>query len=286
MTEDAAAEPALIMVAPNGARRTRDDHPALPVTIADTVETAVACHRAGAGAIHLHVRDGEGRHSLDPGLYKEAIAAVTEATGGELFIQITSEAVGRYTPEEQVATIRAVRPRAVSVALREICPTRVDEDFAADFYHWARDGGIGVQHILYSPDEVYRLSGMLARRSVPGDRHAVIFVLGRYSANQQSQPADLDPYLLAAAECGMSETLDWMVCAFGSAETACLADALARGGHARVGFENSLWSADGSVAKANDERVATISDICQLLGRGDGRAVGAARILGAYEDLG
>ena len=29
-----------IMVAPNGARLTKDEHPALPVTIAESVETA------------------------------------------------------------------------------------------------------------------------------------------------------------------------------------------------------------------------------------------------------
>ena len=40
-----------IMVAPNGARRTTADHPALPVTIPQTVATAKACFEAGAGAL-------------------------------------------------------------------------------------------------------------------------------------------------------------------------------------------------------------------------------------------
>ncbi|MEC7495261.1 MAG: 3-keto-5-aminohexanoate cleavage protein, partial [Pseudomonadota bacterium] len=31
-----------LMVAPNGARRTKADHPAIPVTIQETVETALA----------------------------------------------------------------------------------------------------------------------------------------------------------------------------------------------------------------------------------------------------
>lgn len=275
-----APRPALIMVAPNGARRTRADHPALPVTISQTVETAVACQQAGAGAIHLHVRDGEGSHSLDPGLYREAADAVAAATDGKLFIQITTEAVGRYRPDEQVATVKAVMPDAVSVALREMCPGRVDEPFAGNFYHWAHEAGIGVQHILYSADELYRLSGMIARRTVPGERHAVIFVLGRYAANQQSYPDDLDPYLRAVDDCRLSEAIDWMVCAFGSGETACLADALARGGHARVGFENSLWNADGSLAQSNQERVAAISAIGGMLARGNGQTAQADRILG------
>lgn len=280
MADSMAPRPALIMVAPNGARRTRADHPALPVSKREIVAAAVECRAAGAGAIHLHIRDGKGRHTLDAARYRETADAVKDATDGQIFVQITTEAVGLYSPEEQVATVRTVMPDAVSVALREICPARSDEPAAAGFFRWARDAGIGIQHILYSADEVYRLSGMIARRSVPGTRHAVIFVLGRYTAGQQSDPSDLDAYLKAMTDCGMGDMLDWMVCAFGSAETACLADALARGGHARVGFENSLWNSDGSVAGSNAERVGVVCDICRLLGRGRGDAANTASILG------
>ncbi len=273
--------PALIMVAPNGARRTRADHPALPVTIAETAATALACLNAGAGALHLHVRDAEGSHSLDPGLYREAIGAVTEATDGRMFIQITTEAVGQYRPDEQVATVKAVMPDAVSVAVRELSPRRPDEPFAAGFYHWADEAGIRVQHILYSADDVYQLSGMISRNAVPGIRHAMIFVLGRYAANQQSDPSDLDPFLQALNDCDLTDAADWMVCAFGASETACLADALARGGHARIGFENSLWNADGSLAQSNEARVSVVSRISELLSRGNGRPARPAECLGS-----
>ena len=147
MTENAAStinpgpQPALIMVAPNGARRGKADHPALPVSIPETVQTAVACRQAGAGAIHLHVRDGAGQHSLDPGLYREAVQAVAAATDSRMFIQITTEAVGRYRPDEQVATVKAVMPDAVSVALREMCPTRVDEPFGRASLQTVRGAG-------------------------------------------------------------------------------------------------------------------------------------------------
>ena len=46
-----------LMVAPNGARKVKKDHPAVPLTISETVATAKSCYEAGAGAIHLHVRD-------------------------------------------------------------------------------------------------------------------------------------------------------------------------------------------------------------------------------------
>ena len=60
-----SAEPCLIMVAPNGARKTKADHPALPITPAELAATASACLEAGAAAIHLHVRDRDGGHTLE-----------------------------------------------------------------------------------------------------------------------------------------------------------------------------------------------------------------------------
>ena len=52
----------LIMAAPNGTRRVKADHPAIPITIFETVATAMACRAAGADALHLHVRDASGHH--------------------------------------------------------------------------------------------------------------------------------------------------------------------------------------------------------------------------------
>ena len=46
-----------------------------------------------------------------------------------------------------------------------------------------------------------------------------------------------------------------MICAFGPAETECLVEAARQGGKMRIGFENSLWNADGSLAKDNAARV-------------------------------
>jgi uncharacterized protein (DUF849 family) len=48
---------------------------------------------------------------------------------------------------------------------------------------------------------------------------------------------------------------DWGLCAFGPAETACLAAAHGLGGKLRVGFENNLTNADGTRAADNAARV-------------------------------
>ena len=49
-----------LMVAPNGAKKVKQDHPEVPLTIKETVEVAKKCFEAGAGAIHLHVRNDKG----------------------------------------------------------------------------------------------------------------------------------------------------------------------------------------------------------------------------------
>jgi uncharacterized protein (DUF849 family) len=96
-----------LMVAPTGVRRGKADHPALPVTIAEIVETAVVCHAAGAAAIHAHVRDADGLHSLDPGLYSELLAQLADSVPAVL-VQVTTESGGRFSPADQFATVMAL----------------------------------------------------------------------------------------------------------------------------------------------------------------------------------
>ena len=90
----------LIMAAPNGARKTKADHPNLPVTIEETAREAKACYDEGAGMLHAHVRDDEGRHVLDSGRYRELLALMAEACP-DMPCQITTEAVGIYSPQDQ-----------------------------------------------------------------------------------------------------------------------------------------------------------------------------------------
>ena len=58
-------DPLIITVAPNGAYKQPADHKALPIKPADLALTAKHCLDAGAAMLHLHIRDAQGRHSLD-----------------------------------------------------------------------------------------------------------------------------------------------------------------------------------------------------------------------------
>ncbi|MDN2567769.1 3-keto-5-aminohexanoate cleavage protein [Aquibium sp. A9E412] len=243
-----------IMLAPNGARRGKADHPALPVTIAETVAAARAGFAAGAQALHAHVRDAAGQHTLDAGLYRELIAAMAEAVPA-MPVQITTEAVGRHAPDEQRAVVRAVMPEGVSVALREMWPQPGPDRAAAAFYAWAAEAGIAVQHILYGPDDVARLAALAGDGALPQPLQ-LLFVLGSYASQRPARPGELDAMLAAAGS--LAEAGAWAVCAFGRHEQACLLAAAARGGCMRIGFENNIARPDGTPARDNAGQVAAL----------------------------
>lgn len=247
-----------IMVAPNGARKGRADHPNLPITPDELANEAFACQQAGAGAIHLHVRDDQEKHTLDAARYRAATSAVTKRVGPEMVVQITTEAVGMFSSQQQIDVVRAAHPEAVSIAPKELVPDASAEAAAKDFYAWAHDARIAIQHIIYTPEEFNRFFDLNERGIIPGRRHSLIFPLGRYAAGQESDPAELIPFVAKVRDNGGADRFIWWVCAFGAAETPSLVAAAALGGHCRIGFENSFLNADGSRANTNAERVADL----------------------------
>ena len=248
------SRPVIIMVAPNGARKTKSDHQGVPVTIDETVQEAKDCFENGAAAIHAHVRDDEQQHVLDADLYLQLIRELEQEVP-DMLVQVTSEAVGRYTPAEQVACIRQVKPGMATMALRELIRDESDLDPARDFYWWCRDSGVHLQHVLFDPDELRRLIALQREGVIPPGRSCAIFVLGRYTSNQQSSPEDLEPFL----DVGVPDDMDWFVCAFGSREQDCPLAAAQAGGHARVGFENNLLQPDGKPATSTASQVSSLA---------------------------
>ncbi len=242
----------MIMVAPNGARRTKVDHPLLPIDAGELAAEAQACFDAGAGAIHLHVRDGDDRHVLDARRYLEAVAAIRAQVGDQMVVQITTEAVGIYSADEQMACVRAVKPQAVSMALKEIIPDGTSSDKVREFFYWLQKEKIAPQFILYGASEVVRFFELQSQGIIPFAKPFLLFVLGRYTKDQQSDPHDLNPFLAALA----GRAAHWAMCAFGSREAECAVYAAKKGGHVRVGFENNLVLPDGNIAPSNSALVA------------------------------
>jgi len=260
-TERSIPAPVAIAVAPNGGRKSRQDHPRIPLTAPELARTAAECLAAGAAMMHFHVRDSAGRHLLDADAYRRATVAIRRQVGQALVLQISSEALGEYSVSAQMAVIRAVRPEAVSLALREFAPTPRQEPAFARFLRWMRREAIAPQVILYTPAELHRFAELKQRGFLPWAEVPVIFVLGRYD-DPVSTPAALLPFL---AESPLLFG-QWMACAFGGRETACLTTAALLGGDVRVGFENSLVRPSGVPASSNAAQVASLSRLLRAAG--------------------
>ena len=244
-----------LMVAPNGARRLKSAHHAIPLTDAELIKTAIDCHKSGADGIHIHIRDDAGLHLLDAGRYRALLDQLRDAVP-DFYLQVTSESAERYDTQTQQSMMRSLKPRHVSVALREMVRSPADWPKATDFYSWAEDNGVEIQHITYSTDELRRFIDACARGKIPGDHHLLQLVLGSYDGSQISRPAHIKNFTALIDASGLS--IDWGLCAFGKEETACLIETARLGGKARVGFENSLWNADGSIAANNAARVLEV----------------------------
>jgi len=266
-------QPLMIMVAPNGARRNQSDHHLLPMTIEQTVSAAVACQSAGASVLHGHIRDKQGHHSLDAGIYQELLAEM-DAKVPDMLVQITTEAVGQYTTQQQMDLVTKLRPKMASVALRELVPTAVSEVEAKRFFSWTYEAQVHLQVILYDAADLKRLKQLQHSGVLPNHCACVLYVLGRYRENLQAQPADLDEFVQP------TNPDTWFACAFGQQEHACITHAIDQGGHARVGFENNLWLASGELAADNHTLVAQVARYAQSQGRPVASAREAQLLLG------
>ncbi len=245
------------MVATNGARRGQADHPAIPLTDDALIDTVLACEARGAQGVHLHIRDNKGMHLLDASHYR-ALLNRLEVLVPQMYLQVTSESAGLYEAAEQQAMVRELKPKFVSVALREMVRSTDDWPRATEFYTWAANNDVEIQHILYAPEELQSFLDAIEAGRIPGSHHLLLFVLGSYDGSKKSEPAQVAVFSQMLATAAARISFDWMLCAFGKEETDCLLEAIRLGGKARIGFENSFHNADGTVAKDNAERVAEL----------------------------
>ncbi|MGI9317761.1 MAG: 3-keto-5-aminohexanoate cleavage protein [bacterium] len=246
--------------------------------MAETVAEAKRCFQQGAAVLHAHVRDGNENHVLDPGLYHELFDEM-KVQVPEMLVQMTTEAVGRYSPNEQAECVYRVGPRMISMAVREMAPEGADLDLAKQFYLWTQKNRVHVQHIVFDTADLERLYALQSQGVVPHGKLCALFVLGRFSEGRESIPEDIEPFLNFVED----KEIDWFVCAFGGQEHACALQALKSGGHARVGFENNLLLANGDTATHSADLVMQLKAAADREGIQIATAVEARSILGVMD---
>lgn len=254
----------LITVAPTGAETAKADVPALPTTPGELVATAVACQAAGAALIHIHVRDGKHEPTLDPGLLKEAVAGVREAT--DLVVQLSTG--GAVTdPLDQRLTVLDADPDSCSLS----CGTTNFGDgvflnpwgFMVDLYRQAQEREVVPEFELFELGHVHALRRLIDEYGLPyGGRVHVDFVTGVPGGMPGTPQA-----LLAGVAMLPPEVTSWSATGIGRAHLPIAAAALAAGGHLRVGMEDNLMFARGRPVAHNSELVVRAAELAILMQR-------------------
>jgi uncharacterized protein (DUF849 family) len=266
----------MITVAPTGAETVKADWPQLPTTLDELITQACASEAAGASLIHVHIRDGEARPTLDLGRLKETVAALRESTG--LVVQLSTGGSVRDPFDARLAVLDA-DPDSCSLTCGTV--NFGDEIFAnpwpfmVDLFEKARERRIVPEFELFDLGHVTALGRLLETCGLPyGGKVHCDFVLG--------VPGGL-PATTAALVAGVSAlpaaVTSWSATGIGRGHLPIMAAALSMGGHLRVGMEDNLFLGKGRPVRSNAELVERAADLATRLQRPPLTTDGARELL-------
>ena len=89
-----AGKPCILCVAITGSLPTKENNPAVPITIAEQVESTQQAFEAGATIAHCHVRDDEGKPTSDPERFARLITERSMASYGRDWVICTGGGPG------------------------------------------------------------------------------------------------------------------------------------------------------------------------------------------------
>src|SRR3954470_11144584 len=242
----------LITVAPTGAETAKADCPALPTTLDELVGTAKRCEAAGAAMIHIHIRDGEHKPTLDLGRLTETVAAVRENTA--LIVQLSTG--GAVTdPYDHRLRVLDAAPDSCSLTMGTV---NFGDDvfmnpwpFVTQLYQLTQERQVVPEFELFDLGHVAALGRLLDKYGLPyGGKVHVDFVMG--------VPGGM-PGTAAALVAGVAALPDavtsWSATGIGRSTLSVMLASLAQGGHLRVGMEDVLTISRGVPVESNRQLV-------------------------------
>jgi 3-keto-5-aminohexanoate cleavage enzyme len=267
----------LITVAPTGAETDKDDCPALPTTLAELVETARRCEAAGAGMVHVHVRDAEHRPTLEPARLAETVAALREHT--DLVVQLSTGG-SVHDPLDQRLAVLDAAPDSCSLTLGT---TNFGDDvflnpwpFVCDLYQLSQERQVVPEFEVFDLGQVAALHRLLRRFGLPyGGMVHVDLVMGVPGGMPGTTEA-----LVAAVAALPAETTSWSATGIGRSTLPVALASLSKGGHLRVGMEDVLTLAPGVPVEHNEQLVARAADLGRLAQRSPMSGAEARVLLG------
>lgn len=273
----AEALPCIITVAITGSVPTKANNPAVPITVAEQVESTHAAFEAGATLAHCHVRDDAGKPTSDPERFARLMEGIRRHCPG-MIVQLSTG--GRSGTGRERGGMLPLRPDMASLSTGSCnFPTRVYEN-SPELIDWL--AALMLEHGIKPEIEVFDLSmlfkavEMQAAGRIKGPLH-VQFVMGVKNA----MPVDrevFDFYVKTVRRLAPDAT--WTGAGIGRDQLTLVRWSLQQGGHCRTGLEDNVRLDRDTLAPSNAALVEQVVGLCPEYGRRPATVAEARAILG------
>ena len=254
------AKPCIICVAITGSLPRKEMNPAVPITVAEQVESTQAAFEAGATICHAHVRNDDQTPSSDPDRFARLKEGL-EAHCPGMIIQFSTG--GRSGAGRERGGMLPLRPDMASLTVgSNNFPTRVYEN-PPDLVDWLAAEmlahGIKPEIEAFDLSHIHRAAAMQADGRLKGPAY-VQFVMGVKNA----MPADRDvfDYYIRTVE-RLLPGSEWCAAGIGRHQIEVNEWCVAAGGHARTGLEDNIRMDRETLAPSNAALVERVVEICE-----------------------
>jgi uncharacterized protein (DUF849 family) len=260
MSEAAMTNPCILCVAITGSLPTKANNPAVPITIAEQIESTHEAFEAGATIAHCHVRDDAGRPTSDPERFARLKEGLEKHCPG-MIIQLSTG--GRSGAGHERGGMLPLRPDMASLSVgSNNFPTRVYEN-SPDLVDWLASEMIA--HDVKPEIEAFDLGHIIQACTMAKNGRLksplyVQFVMGV----KNSMPADervLDFYIETLHR--LAPDAQWCGAGIGPAQLTLNEWCIAKGGHTRTGLEDNVRLDRDRLAPSNAALVRRAAELCE-----------------------
>ncbi|WP_305969207.1 MULTISPECIES: 3-keto-5-aminohexanoate cleavage protein [unclassified Mameliella] len=257
--------PAIICVAITGSVPTKADNPAVPITIAEQVESTHAAFEAGASIAHCHVRDHDGTPTSDPERFARLKEGIERHCPG-MIVQLSTG--GRSGAGRTRGAMLPLRPDMASLSVgSNNFPTRVYEN-PPDLVDWLagemKAYGVIPEIEAFDLSHIYQARRLRDRGLLPAKPY-VQFVMGVRNA----MPADrrVFDFYVETLKTLFGPEAQWCAAGIGRHQIELNHWAAAAGGHLRTGLEDNIRLDRETLAPSNAALVSIAAEIVHSHGR-------------------
>ncbi|MDB2407841.1 3-keto-5-aminohexanoate cleavage protein [Jannaschia sp.] len=270
-------DPAIICVAITGSVPQKADNPAVPITVAEQIESTRAAFEAGAAIAHCHVREDDGTPTSDPDRFSALLDGIRAECPG-MIVQLSTG--GRSGAGQARGGMIPLKPEMCSLSVgSNNFPTRVYENPPALVDWLAAEmitHGVVPEVECFDLSHLYQAAAMHADGRLPRLPYCQ-FVMGVKNAMPVDRVA-FDAMLTVKRH--LFGDAPWCAAGVGPGQAVLNDWAAAEGGHLRTGLEDNIRLDRATPAPSNAALVARAVEIAAQHDRRPATPAEARTILG------